>query len=348
MLTSGSHPTLTWSLVHRAGVLCAALGGALGSGSAHAQFDYSVYGVADLSYGRFEPAGLYRQHRLNSNSMTATFAGVSGSYGFDNGLAAGVTLETFYRFQDLRTGRNNNDPLLSRNAFVSLAHAGWGQVRLGRLQTLLFNTTTRFNALGNSVGFSPAVRHLFAAGNLIGVQGDFYWDRAIGYTSPKIGDVTIAAMNAWGDSEHRGRLTGLNAIYARSLLAVSASWQHVRLDPDFADAIREQTAQLGLSYNFGWAQAFGQYTHISDTGLQVTSRIVSAGLSTPVGPGKLQLQGAHARALGDAVDRRQQTWSLGYLYEWDSTLDLYAVGMDDRVWGQTVGRSLAVGARYRF
>ena len=67
-----------------------------------------------------------------------------------------------------------------------------------------------------------------------------------------------------------------------------------------------------------------------------------------LGPGKVQLQVARSRALGDAVDRRQQTWSLAYLYEWDSTLDLYVVGMDDRVGGQTVGRSVAVGARYRF
>ena len=33
----------------------------------------------------------------------------------------GITLETFVRFQDFKTGRNDNDPALSRKAFVSLA-----------------------------------------------------------------------------------------------------------------------------------------------------------------------------------------------------------------------------------
>ena len=146
------------------GLLGPLLGGLLACGMAQAQLDHSFYGVADLSWGRFEPSGLYRQHRFNSNSLTASFIGATGSYGFENGVTAGVTLETFYRFQDLRTGRNDHDPLLSRNAFVSLTHRDWGQVRAGRLQTLLFNTTARFNALGNSVGCSPAVRHLFAAG----------------------------------------------------------------------------------------------------------------------------------------------------------------------------------------
>lgn len=336
------------AMLRPTGLLGPLLGGLLACGMAQAQLDHSFYGVADLSWGRFEPSGLYRQHRFNSNSLTASFIGATGSYGFENGVTAGVTLETFYRFQDLRTGRNDHDPLLSRNAFVSLAHRDWGQVRAGRLQTLLFNTTARFNALGNSVGFSPAVRHLFAAGSLIGVQGDFYWDRAIGYTAPKFGDVTLSAMAADGDRDAPGRLSALNAIYARGLLAVSASWQRVRLDPEFADAIREQASQLGLSYNAGWAQVFGQYTLVRDTGLQLTSRIASLGLSAPLGPGKVQLQVARSRALGDAVDRRQQTWSLAYLHEWDSTLDLYVVGMDDRVWGQTVGRSVAAGVRYRF
>ena len=47
---------------------------------AHAQFDYSLYGVADLSYGRFENSGFVRTHRFNSNSLSATFAGLNASY----------------------------------------------------------------------------------------------------------------------------------------------------------------------------------------------------------------------------------------------------------------------------
>ena len=95
--------------------------GALLASTAHAQFDYSLYGVADFSYGRFEPSGFEPVHRLNSNSLTASFVGVNASYGLEGGWKPGVTLETFVRFQDFKTGRVDEDPFLSRNAFVSLA-----------------------------------------------------------------------------------------------------------------------------------------------------------------------------------------------------------------------------------
>lgn len=153
--------------------------------AAHAQFDYAAYGTLDLSYGRFESSGFEHRFRVNSNSLSASFVGVSAKYGLDGGWTPGINLETFLRFQDLDYGRTDNDKVLSRNAFVSL-QSEYGLVRVGRLQTYLFETSTRFNAFGNSTGFSPALRQLFLSGNLESVQGDFYWDRAVSYSTPRI------------------------------------------------------------------------------------------------------------------------------------------------------------------
>src|SRR6185436_19856103 len=178
---------------------------------AHAQADYSVYGVADFSYGRFEPSGFEPLHRFNSNSLSASFVGGNASYGFDGGWKPGVTLETFVRFQDFKTGRNDNDPALSRKAFASLA-SNYGTLSVGRLQTLLFDTTTRFNAMGNSVAVSPAIRHIFFGGNLEGVQRDFYWNRAAGYVSPNWGGVTGSVMYAKGRSDEHSDLFGANIV----------------------------------------------------------------------------------------------------------------------------------------
>ena len=69
------------------------------SGAARAQADYSLYGVLDLSYGRFEPSGTLADHRFNSNSRTASFVGVNAKYGFEGGWTPGVTLETFLPWQ---------------------------------------------------------------------------------------------------------------------------------------------------------------------------------------------------------------------------------------------------------
>ena len=46
-------------------------------GVAQAQSEFTYSGVADFSYGRFEPSGLYRDLRFNSNSLTASF--ISGT-----------------------------------------------------------------------------------------------------------------------------------------------------------------------------------------------------------------------------------------------------------------------------
>ncbi|HEY9066025.1 MAG TPA: porin, partial [Burkholderiaceae bacterium] len=255
--------------------------------AAHAQADYSFYGVADFSYGRFEPSGFEAVHRFNSNSMSASFVGVNASYGFDGGWKPGITLETFVRFQDFKTGRNDNDPALSRKAFVSLA-SDYGTLSIGRLQTLLFDTTTRFNAMGNSIGFSPAIRHVFLSGNLEGIQKDFYWNRAAGYVSPNWGGVTASAMYALGPTDQRSDLAGANVVVSRGLFAAALSVQRVHFNDGIDDPTKETTRQLGATYNFGWARVFGLYTHTDDDGLDVRSNLYSGGAAVPLGPGTLQ------------------------------------------------------------
>ena len=315
---------------------------------AHAQADYSTQGTLDLSYGRFEPSGAIPEKRFNSNSLSASFVGVSAMYGFENGWTPGVTLETFLRFQDFKTGRNDNDPYLSRNAFVSLTSNRYGSVRIGRLQTYLFDSTVRFNALNNSVAFSPAIRHVFAAGNLEGVQGDFYWNRAISYSTKTYEGVTGNLMYSQGNNETRGDRAAASLIVSKGLFSASLSAQRVHRNDGIDDPVSENTWQVGTSYNFGLARVFGLYTQIKDRGLDVRSKLYSAGAAVPVGPGTLQAQFGVANAEGLAVDRKHTSISAAYLYPYDSVTDIYVVGMDDRVRGQTRGLSLASGVRFRF
>ena len=314
---------------------------------AQAQADYSAYGVADFSYGQFEPSGQEPVHRFNSNSMTASFVGVNAKYGLEGGWTPGITLETFVRFQDFQTGRNENDPLLSRNNFVSLG-SDYGSLRIGRLQTFLFDATTRFNAFGNSVVFSPSVVAVFGSGNLQSVQGDFYWDRAVSYQTPNLEGVSLNLMYAGGPSDARGDYFGASLVASRGLLSGSIAAQRVHVDDGINDPTEENTFQIGLTYNFGVARVFGQYTRIDDIGLDVVSNTYTAGVTVPIGPGNVLAQFATGTAEGPAVDRKHTSTSLGYLYAWDSVTDFYLVGMDDRISGQTRGLSAALGVRYRF
>ncbi len=321
------------------------------AGACQAQADYSLYGVLDLSYGRFEPSGQLADNRFNSNSRSASFVGANAKYGLDGGWTPGITLETFLRFQDLDYGRSDADKILSRNAFVSL-NSNYGLLRVGRIQSDLFNITTRFNAFGNGIAFSPPVRHLFQSGNLEGVQGDVYWDRAASYTTPRIealgGGFVGNAMYALDSGDNRGDYFGSSLIFSRGLLSVSLAGQRVHVNDGIADETSETTWQAGATYNFGFARVFGQYTHISDRGLDVRSRSSSAGVTVPAGPGDVLFQMAYTTASGPAVERRHTTTSLGYVWAYDSVTDFYLYGSDDRVRRQTRGLSYAFGVRYTF
>ena len=317
------------------------------AGSARAQADYSLYGVADLSYGRFENSGAIRENRVNSNSLSASFVGANVKYGFEGGWTAGINLETFLRFQDLDFGRNDNDHLLSRNAFVSL-NSDYGLARVGRLQSYLFETTARFNAFGNSIGFSPPMRHIFLSGELDSVQGDFYWDRAASYSTPRIEGAQASVMYALGRGDKRGDYVGSSVVVSRGLLGVSLSAQRVHVNNGIDDETNEMTWQLGATYNFGFAKVYGLATLMNDHGLDVRSRMGSVGTSVPLGPGNVLAQVAFTRSTGPAVDRKHTTTSLGYVYNYDSVTDVYLLGSDDRVRNQTRGLSYAVGVRYSF
>ncbi|CAN5909060.1 porin [soil metagenome] len=335
-------------MTHTRIVHCLLAGTALfAATAAQAQTDYSAYGVIDFSYGRFETSGALPENRFNSNSMTASFVGVNLKRGFDDGWTPGITLESFVRFQDFQGGRRDSDPFLSRKAFVSLA-SNYGTISIGRLQTLLFDATTRFNALGNSVSFSPALRHVFLSGNLEGVQGDFYWNRAVGYASPNWEGVTVNVMYGQGPNAQRGDYGGATVIYSKGLFAAEVSVQRVHVNDGFTDPTIESTWQLGATYNFGWARAFGLYTQTRDRGLDVRSKLTSAGVTVPLGPGTVQAQAGYTTAVGPAVDRKHTTVSAAYVYPYDSVTDIYLVGMDDRVRGQTKGGSVAFGVRWRF
>jgi predicted porin len=317
------------------------------AGVAHAQTEATYNGVIDFSYGRFEPSGFYRDFRFNSNSLTASFVGGTLKHGLDDGWTPGITLETFLRLPELKTGRRDSDPLLSRNAFVFL-NSNYGNLKVGRLQTLLFDATNRFNALGNSVAFSPAIRHIFASGNLEGVQGDFYWNRAMSYTSPNWEGLTGSVMYGKGSKDLDGDYSGATVVLSRGLYALSLSAQNVYINDGFNDPTNESTWQLGGTYNFGLVRVFGQYTQTRDLGLEVSSKIASAGLSFTLGPGTVLAQMGMTKAQGFAVDREHLSSSAAYLYPYDSQTDLYVISMDDRIRGQTRGWSLAMGVRTKF
>ena len=318
------------------------------STAARAQFEPTAFGTLDFSYGRFENSGFDHRYRVNSNSLSASFVGVGAKYGFEGGWNAGINLETFLRFQDIDVGRNDSDKFLSRNNFVSLQHNDYGLLRVGRLQSYLFETSSRFNAFGNSTGFSPALKQIFLSGNLESIDGDFYWDRAVSYSTPRIEGVQGNFMYALGTGFKRGDYAGSSVVFSRGVFAVSVAAQNVHINNGIDDPVDELTLQVGSTYNFGFARAFGQYTHIRDKANDTRSRLATAGVTVPLWQGNVLAQIAYSTSKGPAVERKHTTTSVGYVYNYDGETDIYLLGMDDRVRNQTRGLSYAAGVRLQF
>jgi hypothetical protein len=150
-------------------------------------------------------------------------------------------------------------------------------------------------------------------------------------------------MYGLGPNDQRCDLAATSIVFSRGLFATALSVQRVHVNDVINDPTKETTWQLGATYNFGWARRFGLYTRTSDGGLDVHSDIGSAAAAAPIRPGTVRCQVGFSRATGPAVDRRQSSASAVYLYAYDSVTDIYLVGVDDGVRGQTKGISAAAG-----
>ncbi|MFM2054330.1 MAG: hypothetical protein RL456_2367 [Pseudomonadota bacterium] len=329
-------------------VALAALAGPLALPAARAQFTMNLYGILDASVGRFQASGGLVEHAVRSGQMATSRFGLAGRELLDDGWSVGFTLESFFRLNTGEQGRNDRDPFWSREASLSVGQAGLGTLKVGRFGTPLFEATGRFNAFGPSPGFSPALRHTFLSGPLGGAQGDLYWDRAIGWTSPNWDGLTVRAMRASSGALGREPNTGLSLVYARGLVTVGLNLQRTRHDERQPQGTDERVWQLAGTYNAGFGKAFAQYTRTRDPGFDVRSRIWSVGAAVPLGPGQVLVQFAQTDAEGLAVDRRHQTVSLGYDMELSRQTDLYVVAMRDQVRRQATGMTLAAGLRVRY
>lgn len=313
-----------------------------------AQLTLNLYGLLDASVGRFQASGGLVDNAVRSGQMATSRFGISGRELLDEGWSVGFTLESFLRLNTGQQGRNDLDPFWSREASVSIANPRYGTLKVGRFSTPLFEATGRFNAFGPSPGFSPALRHTFLSGPLGGVQGDLYWDRAIGWTSPNWEGLTVKVVHAGEDRIGRHANTGLSLVYARGLATVALNLQRTRHDERQPLGTDERVWQLAAVYNAGLGKLLAQYTRTDDRSFDVKSRIVSVGALVPLGAGNVMLQFAQTIAEGPAIDRKHQAVSLGYDYDLSKQTDVYAVLMRDQVRRQATGLTLATGVRTRF
>lgn len=305
---------------------------------AHAQSSVAVYGLVDLSAGRFRAPGGAADKAVEAGKMTTSYLGLRGSEDLGGGLRANFAIEHFMRPDTGAAGRFGADGFWTRSAFVGLS-GGFGAVTIGRTTTSLFVQTLAFNAFGDAFGFSPSIRHYFAPAT---ATGDTGWSDAVRYVSPRAGGASFTLHAAEPGNDGGGRNYGASAGWSGGPAALGLAWQSVKRGSAVNDT---RTWQLAGSYDLKAVKLFAQAGHVDDTTARNSYRITGLGATVPMGSGKFLFQ--HGRVNAEKTADRSTT-SIGYDHDLSKRTDIYAVGMADKLTGTGTGRSYALGVRHRF
>ncbi len=317
-----------------------ALGGAIAAlAAAAAAQSVAVSGLLDLSVNRTQPPGGDAVNAVDSGKMTTSWFGFRGDEDLGDGLRALFALEGFVRLNAGEIGRFNGDPFFARNSYVGLAAPNLGTLTLGRNTTSLFVQTLSFNAFGDSFGYSPAIRHVFASGT---ASGDTAWSDSVKYSSRKFGGFGFALQGALGQGDG-GNSSAASASYGAGPLAAGFTWQSVKKGAKVDDT----TAwQLAASYDFGPVKAFGEYTLVDNDTKARQYKLVDVGASVPVGDlGRVLAQWGQ---IDPDVGAKRKTLSLGYDYLLSKRTDVYVAYMNDKIDTTGSGNSYGIGMRHRF
>lgn len=161
------------------------------AGAAQAQM--SIYGLVDMSYGKSLFADVFLREKADfhsggdngsSEGNSVTRIGIKGSSDLGSGIKGNFRFET--GGIDSEGGVNGGGEFFRRQAWAGFS-GGFGEVRLGRQDSVPFQTMNEFDLNGFSNGVSAGF-YSFTAVWLPGRQS-----RSLQYISPNMGGVTAQA-----------------------------------------------------------------------------------------------------------------------------------------------------------
>ncbi len=320
-----------------------------------------LYGVLDAAAGTFQDAGQPRVSKVESGRMSSNYLGLRGSESIMGNLKARFALEAYQRVDTGEVGRTSSDVFWGRNAYVGL-QGDFGTVTLGRNLTPFYLSTLIFNAFGDSPGFSPSVRQVFAPSTGLPFLGDTSWSNSILYASNDHGGVSFNLLANLGEGAAgaTGRNLGGNVVYLAGPWGATAAYQQVKNGAGAATPPgwrRQDALQLGAFYDLSVVKLFAQYTlEKTHATVDTQTKIYGIGASMPIGSrGKALLQYGQARPDTSLTAFTNKTLTLGYDHTLSKNTDVYAVAMNDKLAGtvsnatpKNNGNTLAIGVRLRF
>lgn len=305
----------------------------LSSAAAFAQSNVTVYGIADVYYGRASADGMETQTAINSGGLSGSRLGFKGVEDLGNGLKAVFTLE--YSLSVDSTSGVGTNSTGARQQYVGLS-GNFGTAVAGHLQTAGYDWSAVTNALhGTAINPLASVQAGLQAAPALTAQGGTLLSsssrasNAVAYISPTFGGgFTVAVNHARLSENANGNVNKkddtanlISGTYANGPMAVSLAYSKVSVDSTIpTDAVKEWG--LGGSYDFGMVKLFGSYQSQKVDSTGKTDKAWQLSGVVPVSAAGAVVA-EYAKSKRDVTDSNSKSWTLAYTHGLSKRTTLY-------------------------
>jgi predicted porin len=250
------------------------------AGAASAQSSVTLYGLVDVNYQYIKAgdsatlgtAAGTNIHKLADGNDWGPGSrwGLRVAEDLGSGLKANVVLESGFTADTGASAQNGR--LFGRQAFVSLASASLGEVRLGRQYTLHDEVQVLNNPFGNATILNPGGGGGYATTGSLAAPASrlplfidaVRQDNAVQYISPSFAGFRVQGMVAAGEGV-QDRYQGVKGVYANGPLNVALSYEqsHARVPVGGLSNVNK-IVELGGNYDFGVAKVFAGFQQGKD------------------------------------------------------------------------------------
>ena len=188
----------------------------------------------------------------------------------DSGSAGGTT-----------TLNSSTSSFFNRGAYAGLRHATYGEIRLGRQESLTRENAVKINDISADGQFS-LTESLEKNGDLVGKGTRPLFqnfgtrvDNAIRYTTPVFGGLQASAIIGLGErtvvsGNKAANYRGLGLVYVAGPLALDLLYEDLSKG-NAGSGSYNNTTTVGGSYDFGIAKVAAAYQHTNNLGSQLPS-----------------------------------------------------------------------------
>ena len=300
------------------------------AGSAAAQTNVQIYGVADMAVLHTTASGQSSVNNVSSGGLAGSRIGFKGTEDLGNGLKALFTLE-YALAMDNNTGVGTADApwssTVARQQFVGLT-SSYGTVVAGRLQTAGYDFACAYNPLA---GGAFATNDKLAASTLLTCGSTGRANNALAYISPSFGGVTVALnyaqltenANNQVDPKKDNNAYLASVSYNNGPIAATGIYTRINANQTAAsDDTREYG--LGASYDFKVAKVYAMYQN-QKVQNQNSDKKWQLGVAVPVtAAGTVMASYADSTIGSTAASDNTKAYSLAYVHALSKRTKVYA------------------------